>query len=34
MTPNGDWRRAGTAEQMSAMAGTIDPTVAHMLVRC
>ena len=30
MTPNGDWRRAATAEQISAMTRTIDPTVAHI----
>jgi hypothetical protein len=30
MTPNDDWRRAATAEQMSAMIRTIDPTVAHI----
>ena len=30
MTPNDDWRRAATAEQMSALTRTIDPTVAHI----
>jgi len=30
MTPNGDWRRAATAEQMSALTRTVDPTVAHI----
>jgi S-adenosyl methyltransferase len=30
MTPNDDWRRAATAEQMSALTHTIDPTVAHI----
>jgi hypothetical protein len=30
MTPTGDWRRAATAEQMSALTRTIDPTVAHI----
>ena len=30
MTPRGDWRRAATAEQMSALTRTIDPTVAHI----
>jgi hypothetical protein len=30
MTPNGDWRRVATAEQISALARTIDPTVAHI----
>ena len=30
MTPDGDWRRAATAEQVSAMTRTIDPTVAHI----
>ena len=28
MTPSGDWRRAPTAEQLSALTRTIDPTVA------
>ncbi len=30
MTPDDDWRRAATAEQMSAMTRTIDPAVAHI----
>jgi hypothetical protein len=30
MPPNDDWRRAATAEQISAMTRTIDPTVAHI----
>jgi hypothetical protein len=30
MTPRDDWRRAATAEQMSALTRTIDPTVAHI----
>jgi S-adenosyl methyltransferase len=30
MTPNDDRRRAATAEQMSALTRTIDPTVAHI----
>src|ERR1700751_5301206 len=30
MTPSGDWRRAPTAEQLSALTRTIDPTVAHI----
>jgi hypothetical protein len=30
MTPNDDWRRAATPEQMSALTRTIDPTVAHI----
>ena len=30
MTPDGDWRRAATTEQMSALTRTVDPTVAHI----
>jgi hypothetical protein len=30
MTSSSDWRRAATAEQMSAHTRTIDPTVAHI----
>ena len=30
MTSSGDWRRAATAEQISAHTRTIDPTVAHI----
>jgi len=30
MTPNDDWRRAATAERMSALTRTVDPTVAHI----
>ena len=30
MTPNDNWRRAATAEQMSALTRTVDPTVAHI----
>jgi hypothetical protein len=30
MTSSDDWRRAATAEQMSALTRTIDPTVAHI----
>ncbi len=30
MTPSADWRRAATAEQVSALTRTIDPTVAHI----
>src|SRR5215475_6275518 len=30
MTPSRDWRRAATAEQMSALTRTIDPSVAHI----
>jgi hypothetical protein len=30
MTPSSDWRRAATAEQMSALTRSIDPTVAHI----
>jgi hypothetical protein len=30
MTSGDDWRRAATAEQMSALTRTIDPTVAHI----
>ena len=30
MTPNDDWRRVATAEQMSALTRTVDPTVAHI----
>ena len=30
MMPDDDWRRAATAEQMSAIARTIDPSVAHI----
>jgi hypothetical protein len=30
MTPSGDWRRTVTAEQMSALTRTVDPTVAHI----
>jgi O-methyltransferase involved in polyketide biosynthesis len=30
MTPPADWRRAATAEQMSALTRTIDPAVAHI----
>jgi hypothetical protein len=30
MTPSDDWRRAATAEQLTALTRTIDPTVAHI----
>jgi S-adenosyl methyltransferase len=30
MTSSGDWRRTATAEQISALTRTIDPTVAHL----
>ncbi len=30
MTPSADWSRAATAEQVSALTRTIDPTVAHI----
>src|ERR1700751_4099077 len=30
MTPKDDWRRAATAEQMSVLTRTVDPSVAHI----